>query len=213
MNTVAASYSHEVNKTPDGFSVVYKTAPFPRSVGILFSLVLLLPIGLVCFALGTGWLVFFIVMFGIAMGIHRVGQAWRGKGGTLLINDQFIEVQEKKYSRKDIRKIYVTNFFSGEGQSVSSTAGFVVVGQGFTGATTAAAIGLADTVTQAGRQMGVAVVDEIARVSYKLEFIYGGSRKVVLAKGLDSENAEALFQEIWSILTTGMTLADSQVSM
>lgn len=211
MNIVAASYSHEVNKTPDGFSIAYKSAPFPRSVGILITLVLLFPIGIVCALLGTGWLIFIIAMIGTAMGVQRLGEVRRGKGGTFLINDQFIEAQEKKYSRKDIRKLYVTNLSGGEGQSASSETGFVVVGQGFTGATTAAAMGLANAANQFGRRAGEAIGDEYIRASHKLEFIYGGNTKVVLAKNLDRDDADALFQEVWNILTTGTTLAESHV--
>jgi hypothetical protein len=215
MNPVAAQYAHEVTKTLDGFSVVYKSTPLPLSASIMmfYGLLLFIPIGVLSLWLKTGWLIFFMLLCGASFGIHRMATTWRATGGTFSINDQFIDIQGEKYSRDNIRKIYIANRSGGERKSMSSETGFVAVGQGFTGATVAAGMQLNHAAQKIGEAVGEAAGEEFAKVSHKIEFIYGSKAKIVLAKNLDGESADALFQDIQSILTANTAMASTQPSM
>lgn len=202
MGGVEASYDHKIIKTDNGTKIDYKPSPVPKSLSVVATIPFLIPIGIFSALLGVGWLGFFLIAAGMAVGIHQIAKSWRGAGGSIVINERAVIVNGKEYARADIRKILVSNLFSKEAhRSTPNGTSFVLMGgTGVTGAAIVAGVGLANATQNIGRSSGEAAADILSNVSYRLEFIYGSNKTVKLARFLSKHSAELLFDDVLSIL-------------
>ena len=203
MGGVEASYDHKTVKTDNGIRIDYKPSPVPKSLSIVATIPLLIPIGILSALLGVGWLGFFVIAAGVTFAVHQIVKLWRGAGGSIVINERAVIVNGKEYVRADIRKILISNLFSKEAyRSTPNGTSFVLVGgTGVTGAAIVAGMGLANASQNIGRNSGEAAADILSNVSYRIEFIYGSNKTVKLARFLSKHSAELIFDDVLSILS------------
>lgn len=122
------------------------------------------------------------------------------KAGSFSISKNEIEINQVKYDRNDIKRIYIKDPKGNQYRSTSNNGqGFFVVGTGVTGAALVGASVTSNMASNTARASSEMINGAIHKVNFKIEFLYG-NKKIILAKGLTENNAYVLFDKILDLL-------------
>ncbi|MEM9389275.1 MAG: hypothetical protein AAGA02_02305 [Bacteroidota bacterium] len=202
---INAQYNFRIRQAHDAYHITYSKDKFGKGLGCgIFFIVTLLSLAFSSLlsrsffnALGINGalIIWFIVALGLTILILKLINRIRADK-TFVISQNHIGVGNKKYTRKDIQKFYITHPKNGVYRTADTSGGFIIVGKGIG----AVAVGAASVASSGGRAASEIMNQAIHKASFKIEFLYG-NKKVPLATGLSENNAIVLFDKITELLS------------